>query len=297
MKSNTSNFSLSIYYGIKHLCDALGTPIRITDKNWVTVKDETFKAFGEQLTSSGGFVNTHRFTGKEYENSGIYYFGARYYDPWLGRFLTPDPLGKFEPKDPKTINPYIYCSNNPLRYVDPTGKWRTMVEDGVTIACREPPEDALARSVLSFVPGGEMADCLMRKAQGDMTLTTADWFLAAVDIALPIASEVARTPLVRQVINGINNGMNVYAAYEAASDYQKAKELDPEIFARYSAETGIKEERLGIVSGKYKIILRNEIDKKTLENISRDVYRRYIKADEATKPGSSEYYWRRGVQY
>jgi len=60
MKMNIFNFPLSIYYGIKHLCDALGTPIRVVDKNWVTVKDETFKAFGEQLTSSGSFVNTHR---------------------------------------------------------------------------------------------------------------------------------------------------------------------------------------------------------------------------------------------
>mgnify|MGYP001051717102 CR=1 FL=1 len=85
------------------------------------------------MTSSGGFVNTHRFTGKEYENSGIYYFGARYYDPWLGRFLTPDPLGKFEPKDPKTINPYIYCSNNPLRYVDPDGRQALDVIDIVNV--------------------------------------------------------------------------------------------------------------------------------------------------------------------
>jgi hypothetical protein len=91
--------------------------------------------------------------------------------------------------------------------------------------------------------------------------------------------------------------MNAYAAYEAASDYQKAKELDPEIFARYSAKTGIKEERLGIVSGKYKIILRNKMDKEALKNISGEVYKRYMKADETTKPGSSDYYWHRGVQY
>jgi len=217
--------------------------------------------------------------------------------PEIGRFITTDATGKIEKKDPRTINPYIYCSNNPLRYVDPTGKWRTMSENGVMIAYREPPEDALARSGLSLIPGGEIADCFIRQAQGDVTLTRTDWILAAIDIALPIASEVVRAPLAKQAIKWLNYGMNAYAAYEAASDYQKAKELDPEIFARYSAKTGIKEERLGIVSGKYKIILRNKMDKEALENISGEVYKRYMKADETTKPGSSDYYWHRGVQY
>jgi len=123
-------------------------------------------------------------------------------------------------------------------------------------------------------------------------LTRTDRILAAIDIALPIASEVARAPLARQVIKGINHGMNIYAAYESASDYQKAKELDPEIFARYSAKTGIKEERLGIVSGKQMIKLGKGAEairnKKLLEEISEEVAR------EKTKPqlkiAASDYY-------
>ena len=46
--------------------------------------------------------------------SGLYYFNARWYDPKLGRFTTEDPA-----RD--GINWFIYCLNNPLRWIDPTG--------------------------------------------------------------------------------------------------------------------------------------------------------------------------------
>jgi RHS repeat-associated protein len=54
------------------------------------------------------------FTGKELDDSGLYYFGARYYDPVLGTWLSPDPAME-------GVNWYSYCGNNPMRYVDPWG--------------------------------------------------------------------------------------------------------------------------------------------------------------------------------
>jgi uncharacterized protein RhaS with RHS repeats len=47
-------------------------------------------------------------------STGLYYFNARYYAPAIGRFITSDPI-----KD--GLNWYVYCKNNPLRYVDPNG--------------------------------------------------------------------------------------------------------------------------------------------------------------------------------
>jgi len=53
--------------------------------------------------------------------TGLYYIGARYYDPALGRWLSMDPqLGKLSA--PQTLNRYVYCVNNPLRFTDPTGE-------------------------------------------------------------------------------------------------------------------------------------------------------------------------------
>lgn len=61
------------------------------------------------------------YTGKEKDvSTGLYYYGARYYDPDTGRFLTRDTM-KGSGESPQTLNKYIYCLNNPLRYIDPTG--------------------------------------------------------------------------------------------------------------------------------------------------------------------------------
>lgn len=55
--------------------------------------------------------------GKEWDTKGeIYYYGARYYDPASGRFLSPDPAGQFS-------NPYAYAYSDPVNYVDPNGEF------------------------------------------------------------------------------------------------------------------------------------------------------------------------------
>ncbi|GAB3918319.1 SpvB/TcaC N-terminal domain-containing protein [Larkinella terrae] len=60
----------------------------------------------------------YRFTGKERdEESGLYYHGARYYTPWLGRWTSCDPIGTAD-----GLNVYWYVGNNPIKLIDPTGK-------------------------------------------------------------------------------------------------------------------------------------------------------------------------------
>lgn len=68
----------------------------------------------------------HRFTGKYLDDdTGLYYFGARYYDPALGRFISPDPLYVGDPErctgNPTSCNLFAYANNNPMAYIDPTG--------------------------------------------------------------------------------------------------------------------------------------------------------------------------------
>jgi RHS repeat-associated protein len=64
-----------------------------------------------------------RFTGQIKDTVGLYYFNARYYDPGLGRFISPDPATRMGMplSVEEMVNPYMYCRNNPVRYVDPTG--------------------------------------------------------------------------------------------------------------------------------------------------------------------------------
>jgi len=52
--------------------------------------------------------------------SGLYYYGGRYYDAELGRFISPDPFVG-QPDDPQNHNRYSYVVNNPVNYIDPDG--------------------------------------------------------------------------------------------------------------------------------------------------------------------------------
>ncbi len=61
------------------------------------------------------------FTGQKLdESTGLMYYGARYYDPALGRFISADPIVP-NPANPQDLNRYAYVRNNPLKYIDPTG--------------------------------------------------------------------------------------------------------------------------------------------------------------------------------
>ncbi|GIV82919.1 MAG: hypothetical protein KatS3mg051_2273 [Anaerolineae bacterium] len=53
---------------------------------------------------------------------GLYDYGARWYDPSLGRFIQPAPLVP-APGNPQALNRYAYVLNNPIRYTDPSGHW------------------------------------------------------------------------------------------------------------------------------------------------------------------------------
>ena len=73
--------------------------------------------YGNLERSVGIFPDEVNFTGKKLDPvTGLYYFNQRYYDPELGRFLSNDPKHQ-------SMNPYMYCSNSPLMYVDPDGEF------------------------------------------------------------------------------------------------------------------------------------------------------------------------------
>jgi len=103
----------------------LGTPVAITDKDGNVIERTVHEPFGNivaKKNSAGIEAATEcGFTGKERDmESGLYYFGARYYDPIVGRFISKD-TGSPRFNDPQSLNRYIYCLNNPLKYVDPDG--------------------------------------------------------------------------------------------------------------------------------------------------------------------------------
>ncbi len=75
-------------------CDALGSPRKMSKMNGSIVWTQWYFPFGEPLSYQG--QNSHKFTGKELDDeSGLYYFCQRYYNSYIGRFITLDPFGGF----------------------------------------------------------------------------------------------------------------------------------------------------------------------------------------------------------
>jgi RHS repeat-associated protein len=104
-----------------HLGDHLGSSNLVIGGPTPAANDfinrEEYTPYGE--TSFGSFAKKrYRFTGKERdEESGLYYHGARYYAPWLARWVSCDPKGMVDGE-----NLYRYARDNPIKFVDPSGR-------------------------------------------------------------------------------------------------------------------------------------------------------------------------------
>jgi RHS repeat-associated protein len=96
--------------------DHLTSTTQVTAHNGGTLQATTYSAFGAIQSQTGSSPNRLKYTGREDDGTGLYYYRARYYDPSTGRFISEDPLG-FE----AGINFYAYVDNNPINANDPTG--------------------------------------------------------------------------------------------------------------------------------------------------------------------------------
>jgi RHS repeat-associated protein len=123
-KRTTINEESNTFY---YHTDHLGSTRLVTDGTKNIVTAVTYHPFGEPDTCEGS--EHYLFSGKQRDSTGIYYLGARYYDPELGRFLTRDPLVG-DTMTPQRLNRYTYCRNNPLKYVDPWGEKDHYIEGG-----------------------------------------------------------------------------------------------------------------------------------------------------------------------
>lgn len=100
-----------------HLGDHLGSSHVVIDASGGFINREEYTPYGE--TSFGSFAQKrYRFTGKERdEESGLNYHSARYYSPWLARWISCDPAAMVD-----SLNLYVYVSNNPTILIDPNGE-------------------------------------------------------------------------------------------------------------------------------------------------------------------------------
>ncbi|WP_298981366.1 RHS repeat-associated core domain-containing protein [Caldilinea sp.] len=85
--------------------------------------DLRYRPFGVTRFASGTTPTSYRFTGQREEAAlGLYYYNARWYDPALGHFLSPDAIVP-EAGNALDYHRYAYVRFNPLKYTDPTGRY------------------------------------------------------------------------------------------------------------------------------------------------------------------------------
>jgi RHS repeat-associated protein len=88
----------------------------LTDKTGVKVVDYTYDPYGN-TTADATIDNPFQYTGRENDNTGLYYYRARYYSPNQQRFISEDPI-----RLNGGINVYAYVGGNPISYIDPEGE-------------------------------------------------------------------------------------------------------------------------------------------------------------------------------
>ena len=100
--------------------DHLGSSSLITNADGIVTQHVEYVPYGEVFIEERNSTwNTpYLFNAKELdEETGLYYYGARYYDPKTSVWISSDPLKELYPN----ASSYLFCNANPVRYVDPTG--------------------------------------------------------------------------------------------------------------------------------------------------------------------------------
>jgi RHS repeat-associated protein len=114
------------------LKDHLDSCMLELDEQGTLLSRETYYPFGGTALWAGtseteAKYKTLRYSGKERDATGLYYYGYRYYAPWLQRWVSADPAGNID-----DVNFFVFVANNPLVYVDLGGLVRQGINEFLT---------------------------------------------------------------------------------------------------------------------------------------------------------------------
>jgi RHS repeat-associated protein len=108
----------------------------MTDRDGDPVQHYGYQPFGNERYkhNTSAFSVTNRYTGQQLdEDTGLYFYGSRYYDPALARFIQPDFVVPSS-NNSQAFNRYSYCYNNPLIFTDPTGNLPILIIVAISAA-------------------------------------------------------------------------------------------------------------------------------------------------------------------
>ncbi|UCD36021.1 MAG: hypothetical protein JSU90_04090 [Nitrospiraceae bacterium] len=114
--------------GYFYLYDGRGNVMAVVDgSSHMTVASYRYDEFGDLRAQSGSFDQPFMFSTKRYdEETGLSYYGFRFYNPSIGRWMSRDPLG-----EAGGLNLYGFVGNNAVNVIDPWGLWGKDVHSGI----------------------------------------------------------------------------------------------------------------------------------------------------------------------
>ena len=123
--SEISNKDIKTYF---YLIDIIGNIVGLVDENGNIVVEYDYSSYGKvevKKDTVGISKKDHiRYKGYIYdEETKLYYLISRYYDPEIGRFISPDSVEYIEPSSISGLNLYVYCCNDPISMYDPSGNF------------------------------------------------------------------------------------------------------------------------------------------------------------------------------
>ncbi|MEH0152860.1 SpvB/TcaC N-terminal domain-containing protein [Limibacter armeniacum] len=207
-ESNTETFQY--FYHPDHL----GNTSYITDITGEVYQHLEYFAFGETFVEEHS--NTHRtpylFNGKELDaETGLYYYGARYYDPRTSIWLSVDPKAeKFA-----EWTPYNYSSNNPINLFDPDGRSpisvlaKMVVKQGIKAGIKSYAKNQIKRRLSKYM-SKKMGKQFLKDLDEVLDILESEWWETAIEL-IPVAGDA---------YGATKFGKKVVKAYEKLQDLE-----------------------------------------------------------------------------
>jgi|GEM_PF-1498320 len=252
-----------------YLKDHLGNTrlaVNTSGPGGTVVQQTDYYPFGMDIAVyNGGLDNKYRYNGKEFQEDVInskslswYDYGARFYDPAIGRWHTPDELGEIRFEE----SPFCYVGNNPVSRLDPDGRiWDTILDAAFTLydvgeaayqyaktgSVSATTKAALAADALAIViPGVTGAGIGVRMAAHTAdAVKTAD---KVIDVAKTTDKIIDETKIVDKEIDALKSSDNLKSIGRSGKQ-ERLKELANDSKVSSSERGWIKNEQRHIENG------------------------------------------------
>ena len=162
--------------------DHLGSSSFITDLSGEVYQHIQYFPFGETFVEerTGTRYTPYLYNGKELdEETGLYYYGARYYDPRVSMFYGVDPLAEKHLYE----NPYSYAGNNPLLFLDPDGQEKIIAfdeekrNDRILITASSKFQEQNERTEIHLFAHGNEQEIAFHTEEGKLIVSTPEQLL------------------------------------------------------------------------------------------------------------------------